>query len=78
MTKQSTTFLRRIILLFGNISWSAEAPELAGPDYCLWYLKYKIHAAYTHCAQDLEIHITEGTGAVNGALLQRLVQNFIQ
>jgi hypothetical protein len=52
---------------------------LTAPDFFLWgYHKSKLYAARPHSIQELKDRITEGIGTINGALLQRLMQNFIQ
>jgi hypothetical protein len=76
MARQSMTFLRgmfpgRLISQFSNIHWPACSPDLTAPDVFLWgYLKSKVYATCPHSSQELKDHITEGTGTINGALLQ--------
>jgi hypothetical protein len=82
--RQSMTFLRgmfpsRLISWFGDIPWPASSLDLTAPDFFLWgCLKSKVYATCPHSIQELKDCITEGIGAINGALLQRVMQNFRQ
>jgi hypothetical protein len=79
MARQSMTFLRGmftgcLISRFGDIPWPAHSPDLTAPDLFLWaYLKSKVYATSPHSIQELKDRITEGTGTINGALLQRVM-----
>jgi hypothetical protein len=68
-----------LISRYGNIPWLAHSPDLAAPDFFLWgNLKSKVYATRPHSIQELKDCIMVGIGTINGALLQRVMQNFRQ
>jgi hypothetical protein len=71
-------FPGRLVLRFGDIPWPARSPDLAPDFFLCGYLKSKVYATRPHSFQEPEDWITEGIGTINGAFLQRIMQNFRQ
>jgi hypothetical protein len=84
---QSMTFLRAtfpgyLILRFYDILWPPHSPDLTASDLFLWeYLKYhklKVYSTHPPSTRELKDHITGGIGTIDGALLQRIMQDIRQ
>jgi hypothetical protein len=55
------------------------SPDLIEPDIFMWVcFKSEVYATHPHCIHESKEHITEGTGMINGTLLQQVTQNFRQ
>jgi hypothetical protein len=77
--RQSKTFLSRmfpgrLISQFGGIAWPAHSPAFS----CGGISSPKYMLLYPHSTQELKDRIKEGTGTINGALLQSDMQKLRQ
>jgi hypothetical protein len=52
---------------------------MTAPDFFLWgYVESKVYDTRPHSTHEIKYCIMEGSGIINGALLQRVVKNFRQ